>query len=240
MSSRNADVEHPTEDQVMETKTLRKSIWSIALTAAIGLASVGAAQAHVVVPGSGYAGIATGVPGTGNSGLDAYGNTWQWNKTTGVGGPAAAGQSAWGSPGLGAGTTDLYNGSVAATDFHISFVFDPPTGTHISYAASPFAGGYNEATRFDVCSPTCVEWTVGADSDANQVNFYAPAGSALHPGDQYFVNVIMNNGASDGSNTGFTAFFTYDTVPEPVSLALLGAGLAAFGFRRRSAKTSAA
>ena len=98
-----------------------------------------------------------------------------------------------GQPGPWPGNNKLFAGPVPATDYHISFVFPLP-GDSIDYTASPFAGGFNSATRFDVCNPGCVEWSIGAGSTVNQVNFIAPAGSQLNPGDPFFVNVIMNRG----------------------------------------------
>ena len=103
------------------------------LATAIGLASFTTAQAApVVVAGSAFAGLAGG----GNTGVDAYGNPWLWNSTSGSPGPTPAGRGAWGSPGLGAGTTDLYGGT-AATDFHIAFVFLP--GASIGIDPTPLS-----------------------------------------------------------------------------------------------------
>jgi hypothetical protein len=151
-------------------------------------------------------------------------------------------QAAWGTPGLGEGSIDMYKGSRPATDFEISFVNPQAT---ISQAASSGPGGYNEATRFDVCSSSCVEWNpvfVGA----NQVDFLAPAGTSLTDGEKYFVNIVFDNlfknttsqkeGFVSGYNTGFTAVFTAPGVPEPTTWAMLLLGIGGLGAAMRSSR----
>jgi hypothetical protein len=196
----------------------------------VGLAS-SAAAADQIIPGTGYAGLA----GNGNTGTDAWGQPWSWNHTIGSDPSVApAGLSAWGTPGLGAGTVSHYGSHVAATDFEISFV---TTLADLNQTASPFAGGYNETTRFDVCSPTCVEWTpvFSNAGGAHEVDFFAPSGSSLHYGDAYFVNVVFSNGLPDGSNSGFSAVFT-GNVPEPSTWAMMLVGLGGIGAAMRMAR----
>jgi hypothetical protein len=205
-----------------------------------GLALAAApAQAAYVIPGTGFAGVAGG----GNTGLDAFGQTWTWNTTIGGVTPGVpAGNSAWGSPGLGLGTVDHYTGTSAATNFEIAFQM--PDGTDISQIPSSGPGGYNEATRFDVCSASgCVEWNAvfSNPTHAHEVDFFAPAGSSLKFGDQYFVNVVMDNGLVSGAtNAGFSAVFT--GVPEPSTWAMMLMGVGGVGAAMRMArrKTGAA
>src|SRR4051812_28119393 len=97
---------------------LVQTVSAAVLVSAVSLVTAATAQAFIIL-GSGYAGIAGG----GNTGFDAYGNPWLWNVVPAGVGPNDAGQSAWGSPGLGQATTNLFAGPVPATDFHISFVF---------------------------------------------------------------------------------------------------------------------
>jgi len=202
---------------------------SMAMGLVLGCAA--AADADVVIPGTGYAGLAGG----GNTGTDAFGQPWSWTATQGGLTPGVgAGQGAWGTPGLDAGTVDMYQGSRPATDFEISFV--NPNAT-ISQIPSPFPGGLNESTRFDVCTSSCVEWTPVFVSN-DQVDFLAPSGTSLTFGEHYFVNVIFNESATqvNGNTTGFTAVFTAPPIPEPGTWAMLILGVAMIGFvaRRRS------
>jgi hypothetical protein len=214
-------------------ESVMKVTSSCALVAFVVLAAAAPAQAITTeaIAGSGYAGIA----GNGNSGFDAFGNKWLWSKT--LGGYTAGvpkGWAAWGTPGLGKGYA-TYEGSAPAIDFEISFVLGA-TGAAIDTAASSGPLGYNEATRFSVCSATCVAWTP-VFTGGREVDFFAPAGTALVDGEHYFVNVVFNNGKPTGKNAGFTAYFSGLDVPEPAAWALMLVGFGGVGaaLRRRTA-----
>ena len=73
-----------------------------ALLTVMALAAPAQAGTFTPIPGTGYSAFASGVSGVGDSGVDAFGNTWNWNYTVGGITPGVgAGDSAWGTPGLG-------------------------------------------------------------------------------------------------------------------------------------------
>jgi PEP-CTERM motif len=211
----------------MQVRIVAKLVAGTTLVAALGLAA--SAQAYDI-PGTGFSAF----PGGGNSGTDAFGQPWSWGYTTGGYG-VPAGLSVWGVPGLGDGEVDDYNGSVPATDFFVAFLTSA-TGTYINTTPSSGPGGYNEETRFTVCAPTCVAWTpvYNPAVDPLEVDFYAPAGSSLVKGDEYFVNVVFTTGALSGTNAGFSA--VYSAIPEPASWAMMLLGVAGVGGALRSAR----
>jgi hypothetical protein len=84
-----------------------------------------------------------------------------------------------------------------------------------------------------------VEWTpvFSNPTDAHEVDFFAPAGSSLTYGEQYFVNVVMTNGLTSGANAGFSAVFT--AVPEPSTWAMMLVGIGGVGATMRMARRKA-
>ena len=212
----------------MQANNVVKLAAGTALVAALGLAAAAAQAADVIIPGTGFAGVA----GNGNSGTDAFGQPWTWGFTTGVGG-VAAGLSVWGLPGLGDGEVSQYNGSRPATDFFISFLTSG-TGTFINTAPSPGPGGYNEFTRMTVNG---VAWTpsYSPGTDPLEVDFTAPAGTELVNGEDYFVNVVFTTGDLSGANAGFSAVYS-SSVPEASTWAMMILGAAGVGGAMRSAR----
>ncbi len=153
--------------------------------------------------------------GGGNFGVDGFGNQWSWNPTENGPPPVAAGSPTWGSPGLGFGTNS-YGSATGATGFTVTFTGSPT----IDQTPSPFLGGYNEYTRFEVIDPSTgnnIAWNETVSG--NTIMFTAPTGAALQQGESYFVNVVFDTQGLDGSNTGFSAVFS---TPGPVP----GAGVA--------------
>ncbi len=210
----------------MTSKTLIK------LLAGAALATVMTASAHAQITNfDGYSSAAGG----GNSGTDAQGNPWTWSA-------AGTDSSAWGAPGLGDGTSVFTTTTdYSASDFAVTFIgFPVPV---IDQSPSPEPGGYNTFTRFtsDV-DGNLYAWTPDYSYGSNTVVFTAPSAAAdLTNGDLYFVNVVFSTGGLDGSNTGFTAAFSTETVPEPSTWAMLGLGFAGLAFAGyRSRRSSAA
>jgi hypothetical protein len=215
------------------TMKLNMTVGAAALALSAGALAVPAhATEYIIIPGSAYAGLASGKTGVGNSGTDAFGNPWLWSKTVDPksADSPGAGFSVWGSPGLGEGYA-TYEGSSPADAFFISFVVDH-TGATFNETASPSPSGYNEWTRFSVCTPNCVAWTPVYLDDGNEVDFYAPAGDELKDGENYFVNVVFNQKNLSGKNLGFSAAFA-TAVPEPASWALMILGAGAIGASAR-------
>jgi hypothetical protein len=149
--------------------------------------------------------------GAGGAGLDPFGHGW----TVGV---TSTGGTAWGIPGLGLGTLPFL-GPCCATDFHIEF-FGVPAGVSIDYLTpegGPF--GFNESTRFSATGDG-VLWTRVAVSPT-AVSFFAPAGTSLAPGEDFFVNITFDGAYGP---VAFEAVWT--GIPEPGTWAFMLSGLA--------------
>ncbi len=179
---------------------LFKALAGAAVATVLGTA--GAYAADVVIPGTGYSSSATGIAGTGNSGPDAFGNTWSWTN------------GSWYTPQFG-GSFATYGSSTAAQDFHVIFL----PGTSASIASATFD---------DVTSGQT--WTSTLTANDLEVTFFAPAGQSLSMGDAYKIAVNFNNSGLDGSNTGFTAFFTTTGVPEASTWAMMALGFSGLAF----------
>jgi hypothetical protein len=166
-----------------------------------------------------------------NSGVDAFGNGWQWST-------AGSGNSAWGTPGLGAGTV-TYGGANPSNNFEITFLLPFGTSTVIDQTPSPSPSGYNEYTRMTVDGVAWTPYYTGG----NQIAFFAPSGVWATSGSTFFVNAVFTGGDLSGANSGFSATWTSTTAaPEPATWAMMlagFAGLAFAGYRRQTAKLAA-
>ncbi len=165
------------------------------------------------------------VVGLGAAGVDPYGNAWTWNNN----GPG--GTSAWGIPGLLAGTLTWTGPATRDFDFVVGTKETVPPGVAIDLTPTPGndpIGSYL-TTRFSN-TPAGALWTMVSVSPT-EVQFFAPGGAALVAGDTFFVNIVLT-GNIDPTKVGFVA--TYSPVPVPPTLLLLAPGLLGLvGIRKR-------
>ncbi len=192
------------------------------LAAGVAAAAISATVFAAPVPfsGSWSPGSSTGTIGPGTL-------TWTANATTNNGIPT----NSWSVPGVGQGLSH-WMGADGYRDFHIAF--DLPAGVALdTRVGTNCAGGATGGTV--LCEPFpdlrgLGVWDVVFDGP-NSVSFYAPSGQSLDSGELFFVNILFTGPATSGRFQG--SWTDTGRVPEPATVMLLGAGLAALGLSRR-------
>lgn len=156
------------------------------------------------------AGVICSFGGSGLSGVDCLGQTW------------VVQGGGWGIPGIGNGSIP-FGGSQTATDFHF----------HCLTGCGKIQNGALDDTRFSLAPLGTTFWDEALNAAADTIDFSAPSLAAdLTPGRIFFVNITVPITSTAFS---FEAWWTNDltSVPEPTSMALVGAAALALGLSRR-------
>jgi hypothetical protein len=164
--------------------------------------------------------------GDGNSGLDSFGNSWEWvDSNEGVG--------IWCTYNFRMPPTyAVYGQGRPASGFEVQF-FVP-----VNIPASIVTSELFDQTTGD-------NWTATVSDATHTVTFAAPAGQTLATGDKYYLKIAFGQ-LVDGSTIGFSAYFTApgagSAIPEISTWAMKGPGFAGLGFTgyRATRKTAAA
>jgi hypothetical protein len=166
-----------------------------------------------------HAGIVIPFSGSGSSGTIAPGEAWTINQLSTFN---------WGSPGIGLGF-ETWNASIPVEDFTITFT-SLVNGVQITnLETGPTCGTGNE-TVFCEASGTLIPWTPVLSNGGATVTFTAPSPLMLLPGDSFYINIYFSG--DEGSSVAFTGGWSQETVPEPFTLGLTGAGLLTVAIRR--------
>ncbi len=206
----------------MEKLLMRLKMLHLAAATAVVIALGAGSALADIVPGTPYASNA----GDGNSGLDSFGNSWEWvDSNEGVG--------IWYTYNFRMlPTYAVYGQAGAASGFEVQFFV--PASIPASIVTSEL---FDQTTGDD--------WTATVSDATHTVTFAAPAGQTLATGDKYYLKIAFGQ-LVDGSTIGFSAYFTApgagSTIPEISTWAMMGLGFAWLGFGgyRATRKTAAA